>query len=399
MVEYKRYESESEEELIYRVCLEKDKIGTWDEVADILNKILGYEYTNSKYRKQFQAFQKMLEANQSKFVDSDAQLEEIKLAMETLKKERIKLQTEKLEYARWFREDARDELFEEKVIESIRANIGKQEEIKNIPIIHDERAGVLAIADAHFAKEFKIYGLFNEVLNEYSPEIFYNRMEQLYSETLEYVNKNNLDKIHIFNLGDSVEGLIRHSQLFSLRYGVIDSATIFGNYLGKWLRILSKEINIEYHQTDGNHDELRLLDGKKGQHLNESAGKIISNAIKLINEENPNFKFTENKTGMIFTNVVGYNILGIHGEVPSLSNAIKDYSDIYNIKIDYIYGGHKHHTEFSNCGVRRGAISVGSIMGIEDFSMTIRKASDATASIAIFEKGKGKTDEHIVVLN
>lgn len=398
-MDYKRYDSETDEELIYRVCSEKEKIGTWDDVADILNKLLNTEYTESKFRKQFQAFQKMLEANQSKFSDGDAQLEEIRLATENLKKERIKLQTEKLEYSRWFREDARDELFEEKVIESIRENIGKQYEIKNIPIIHDERAGVLAIADAHFAKEFKIYGLFNEVLNEYNPEIFYNRMEQLYSETLEYVNKNNLDKIHIFNLGDSVEGFIRHSQLFSLRYGVIDSATIFGNYLGKWLRTLSKEINIEYHQTDGNHDELRLLDGKKGQHLNESAGKIISNAIKLINEDNPNFKFTENKTGMIFTNVVGYNILGIHGEVPSLSNAIKDYSDIYNIKIDYIYGGHKHHTEFSNCGVRRGAISVGSIMGIEDFSITIRKTSDATASIAIFEKGKGKTDEHIVVLN
>lgn len=399
MEKYNRYENESEDELILRIGLEKDIIGTWDDVAEILNKLLGYEYKSSKYRKDFQVFQRMLEANQSKFIDGDAQLEEIKLATETLKKERIKLQTEKLEYARWFREDARDELFEEKVIESIRVNIGKQEEVKNIPIIHDERAGVLAIADAHFAKEFKIYGLFNEVLNEYSPEIFYDRMEQLYSETLEYVNKNNLDKIHIFNLGDSVEGLIRHSQLFSLRYGVIDSATIFGNYLGRWLRTLSKEINIEYHQTDGNHDELRLLDGKKGQHLNESAGKIISNAIKLINEDNPNFKFTENKTGMIFTNIVGYNVLGIHGEVPSLSNAIKDYSDIYNIKIDYIYGGHKHHTEFSNCGVRRGAISVGSIMGIEDFSMTIRKASDATASIAIFEKGKGKTDEHIVVLN
>lgn len=399
MEKYNRYDMETDEELIYRICSDKDKIGSWQDVADILNGLLGTEFTESKFRKQFQAFEKMLDANREKFVDGDAQLEEIKLATETLKKERIKLQTEKLEYARWFREDARDELFEEKVIESIRANIGKQEEIKNIPIIHDECAGVLAIADAHFAKEFKIYGLFNEVLNEYSPEIFYNRMEQLYSETLEYVNKNNLDKIHIFNLGDSVEGLIRHSQLFSLRYGVIDSATIFGNYLGKWLRTLSKEINIEYHQTNGNHDELRLLDGKKGQHLNESAGKIISNAIKLINEDNPNFKFTENKTGMIFTNIVGYNILGIHGEVPSLSNAIKDYSDIYNIKIDYIYGGHKHHTEFSNCGVRRGAISVGSIMGIEDFSMTIRKASDATASIAIFEKGKGKTDEHIVVLN
>ena len=86
MAEYKRYENESEEELIYRICLEKDIIGTWDEVAEILNKILGFEYTNSKYRKQFQSFQNMLKANQSKFTDNDSQLEEIRLATETLKK-------------------------------------------------------------------------------------------------------------------------------------------------------------------------------------------------------------------------------------------------------------------------------------------------------------------------
>ena len=397
---YKRYESESDDELILRVGQDKDLIGTWSDVATILNELLGFDYGESTYRKKIQSFQKMLEANQSKFVDSNAQLEEIRLATEAFKKERVKLQTEKLEYARWFREDARDELFEEKVIESINNNICKDNvEIKKIPINHSDRAGVLAFADAHFAKEFKIYGLFNEVLNSYSPEIFYKRMEQLYSETLDYVKKNSLEKIHVFNLGDSVEGFIRNSQLWTLRYGVIDSATIFGNYIGKWLKELSKEVNVEYHQTAGNHDELRLLDGKKGQHLCESADKIIKNSIILINEDNPNFKYTENKTGLIFTNVVGYNILGIHGEVPSLSNAIKDYSDIYDIKIDYLYGGHKHHSEFSNCGIRRGSIGVGSIMGIEDFSMKIRKSSDATASFAIFEKGKGKTDEHTFVLN
>lgn len=398
-MEYKRYEGELDDELIYRVGKDKSIIGTWDDVAKILNDILGYDYGESTYRKKIQAFEKMLEANKSKFLDGDSYLKEIDLQKRELQKERVKLQTEKLEYSRWVREDARDELFEEKVLDAIRQNVGKEVEIKNIPILHDERVGVLAIADAHFGKEMTIYGLFDEVLNSYSPEIFYDRMNVLYSETLEYIKKNNLEKIHVFNLGDSVEGFIRNSQLFSLRYGVIDSATIFGNYLGKWLKKLSKEVNVEYHQTDGNHDELRLLDGKKGQHLNESAGKIVLNAIKLINEENPNFKLTENKTGMIFTNIVGYNILGIHGEVPNLANSIKDYSDIYNIRIDYIYGGHKHHTEFSNCGIRRGAISVGSIMGIEDFSMQIRKASDATASFAIFEKGKGKTDEHIFVLN
>ena len=61
--------------------------------------------------------------------------------------------------------------------------------------------------------------------------------------------------------------------------------------------------------------------------------------------------------------------------------------------------GHKHHSEFVNCGVRRGVIGVGSIIGSDDYSMSIRKTADATAFFVICETGKGKVDEHTFVLN
>ena len=74
---FERLENESDEELIYRVCQHKDEIGTWDEVANILNDILHMEYTESKYRKQYQAFNKMLDANERKFFDDDGYLKEL----------------------------------------------------------------------------------------------------------------------------------------------------------------------------------------------------------------------------------------------------------------------------------------------------------------------------------
>ena len=77
-MDYRRFENESDEELIYRVCSEKEKIGTWEDVAEILNKLLDEEYTSSKYRKQFQSFTKMLEANQSRFVTDSTYLEQIR---------------------------------------------------------------------------------------------------------------------------------------------------------------------------------------------------------------------------------------------------------------------------------------------------------------------------------
>ena len=74
-------------------------------------------------------------------------------------------------------------------------------------------------------------------------------MENLYNKTIALVKENNLDTLHINNLGDEIDGFLRNSQLWVLRYGAIESAVLFGNYLGHWLKKLSKEVNIIYHLT------------------------------------------------------------------------------------------------------------------------------------------------------
>lgn len=332
--------------------------------------------------------------------DDEAYMKELDAKKRELIKERRKLETEKLEYNRWLREDARDELFEEKVIQAIRDKLGSVEIPEPLPWVPSQsRYGLLNIADCHFGKDFRIYGLNNEPINSYSPEIFFMRMNELLNEVIEYGHKEHLHGFKIFNLGDSLDGFLRNSQIWSLRYGVVESAIIFGEYMGKWLNALSNEFDIEYHQTCGNHGELRLLDGKKGQHTNENIEMVTGKIIRLINDDNPNFKYVSNKSGFIFTQIAGYNIMGVHGEVKNLEAAIKEYSDVYDTKIDYLIAGHKHHSEFKNCGIRRGIIGVGSIVGVDDYSLSLRKSADATASFVIFEKGKGKTDEHTFVLN
>ena len=42
---YRRFENESDKDLINRICSEKDKIGSWQDVADIINTILGTTFT------------------------------------------------------------------------------------------------------------------------------------------------------------------------------------------------------------------------------------------------------------------------------------------------------------------------------------------------------------------
>ena len=116
---YRRYENESTDELIYRICQDKDKIGTWDDVAKVINSLTGDDYGESTYRKKFQAFQKMLAANQSKFVDTDEQLKEIRLERQKLEKERVKTRDERNELRRTLREEARKESYKEQILRSI----------------------------------------------------------------------------------------------------------------------------------------------------------------------------------------------------------------------------------------------------------------------------------------
>lgn len=66
-----------------------------EDVADILNELLGTEYTESKFRKQRQAFDKMLAANRNKFVNDSAQLEEIRLAQRELERSKIQFRDER----------------------------------------------------------------------------------------------------------------------------------------------------------------------------------------------------------------------------------------------------------------------------------------------------------------
>jgi hypothetical protein len=398
MDEFKRLSDEDEIAYIWRICYNKDKIGSWQDVGNLLNEELGHEYTESHYRKMYQNFNTLFNSIKGKFFDDEynKMLDKKKLEID---KARTKLNTTKIEYNRWLRDDAREELLLEQIIDSIKSISTEPCDIKPIPILKSDKEYCLCIADSHFGKDFKLYGLQNEIINEYSPEIFYKRMEIVFNDALEYIEKENINFLKVFNLGDSLDGFLRNSQIWTLRYGVVDSAIIYGKYMAEWFKKLSEKVRIEYHPTSGNHAELRLLDGIKGEHLHEDIEKIVNEIIAIRNEDNPNFTLVTNKTGLIFTDVAGFKILGIHGEVKNPVQAIKDFTDIYGANIDIMMTGHKHHGNFINCGFKKQIVGIGSIVGTDDFSIRLRRQADATANILTFEYGKGLVNNHIIVLN
>ena len=77
-MEYKKLSEENENQYILRICSMKEQNNwTWQDIADILNEALGYNYGESAYRKKVQQFNKMLEDNEKTFFTEDEYLKKI----------------------------------------------------------------------------------------------------------------------------------------------------------------------------------------------------------------------------------------------------------------------------------------------------------------------------------
>lgn len=224
-------------------------------------------------------------------------------------------------------------------------------------------------------------------------------MYKLLDKTLEICKKENLTEIHIMNLGDELDGLIHLGQLVNLKYGVVESAVKYAYFIASWLNLLSNDIKIKYYSTCGNHTDLRLLGTKKGELPHENISKVIFILIKEILKDNPNIECIDNETEMIYTQIAGFNILGIHGEEKDVQQSIRDYSYMYNEDISYLVTGHKHHSNSVNLGISKGTIGVGSVCGLDDFSLKLKKISEPSSTFVVFEKDIGKTIEYNICLN
>ncbi len=340
----------------------------------------------------------MFNGNQDKFATSNDSVNELQSQIRELQKERYKIQTEKLENNRWLRENARDELILEKILNAI-DNLSPLPIPDVLPIIHNSKEFCLAFGDEHFGTEFEIRGLHNEILNAYSPEIFESRMWDLLNQVVEIIQKENITKLNVFSMGDFSDGLLRVRQLIKLRYGVIEGSVKYAEFICNWLNKLSEYVNIEYQMVAGNHTELRMLGQPKGTFKDDNTMLFVREAIKERLKSNPNFHMTINPTGLIYSTLCNFNLLGIHGEVKNMETALKDFSNTYQTSIDILIGGHLHHNKTESVGVNKDTINVPSIIGIDDYSMSLNKTSNAGATLFIIENGKGKVQEYNIKLN
>jgi hypothetical protein len=402
----KRREDESDFDYKVRLCvskLNKEIDLDWSEIIDLLH----LECSPDHLRKLSYAYKEMSENVQNKQLESadDELLDKFTQKKIELQKERVKLQAEKSEINKWIREQGRSELFYEKYIDVLAKRKLPDVPKYIAPLNQDEFDWTLNFADVHYGKEVKIIGLEDEVLAEYNIAIFEQRMWDMLNQAIHKINKENINHLHVFNLGDSIDGILRMSQLQAIQMGIFDSLIGFADFMFQWLNELSKYVRVDYYSCWGNHDEIRPLGSSKGDFAHENVDRVITWHLQTMFGlmGNENIIVHKNKP-LNYVDIVGTKVLATHGQDErNLENSIKDYQNVYNKKIHMLFTGHLHNTNTKTVGME-GLQNIEfyqhpSICGIDEYSMKLKKVAPAGGVMMKIVRGLGRTETFDFKLN
>lgn len=396
--EYERLPGESDEELIYRVCSEKDKIGSWQVVADILNDLTNNEYSESKYRKQYQAFQKMFAANKEKFISEETNYDK---KIEELRKERMKLQTVNLERNRLDRAQARRELYNEYIRDVITTLSLPDFQPLNVASDDEERMDyVLAIADIHYGAQFTTEN------NEYSPEIAEAHFRCLASKMSKFIEEHAISHLNVVSLGDTIQGLLRVSDINLNESSMVKATVEVSRLIALFLNNISQYAEITYyHVPTANHSQLRPLGTKAGELSAEDMEYVISNYIQDLCFKNERIRVVmarENEDYVDLSAIKSFRIMATHGHtIKNIDTALRDISAIRHADVDYLITGHFHgnKTIVSHEGICHDCevLVAPSFCGTDPYSQSIMKASKPAVKIFGFDYVYGHTETHKIV--
>lgn len=269
----------------------------------------------------------------------------------------------------------------------------------------EEGCLIIPIADCHYGAEWEIKGLKGEVINRYSPEIFEDRMGKLLNEAEERIHENKVNRAVVLMAGDSLDGMLRQSQLMRLRYGIVDATMRFAEFMCQWIdRLSAVGVRVDVYNVMGNHTEIRPLGSKRGDFGEENLEKIITWYMAERMKNNERVKVHANCPKHHLITIDGKNVVLSHGDdEKDIVKFARDMMLLYQTPVDYFYTGHKHTGESYMGGTTADGntevIRIPSICGVDTYANSLRFGGRAGTELHLFAQGRGIVKKYPVWLN
>lgn len=377
---YKRFENESTDELIYRICQDKDKIGTWQDVANIINELTGDDFGESTYRKKYQSFQKMLSANQSKFADSESQLREIEYQIRELERMKIQFRDERRS---WNKQNYENSRFDEvmNILVERMDNFAKTDFTPHSsPTIDGDKNMIICLSDLHIGQCFSSY------FGEFNSDIAKERLQKYMNEILNIARDNHVKKAYVFMLGDNISNSLHKTIEVSNKENVIDQLKLSIEYISSFCYELTKHFEHVYlASASGNHSRLQAKDlAQHSERLDAFIAWDVCRTLQYVD----NFHSLLHRSiddGIADVNIDGKTYLLIHGDYDTpTKTGYLNLSNIVGFFPDYICCGHKHFCFYSQ---ESKFIQSGSLAGSgDDYCIEKRLAGQASQMVCIVDK-------------
>lgn len=326
------------------------------------------------------------------------EIERLENLKDNIYKERCKIQTLNLEGNRYKRQDARFELFYENISKVVKSLVPPT--FDEIHVSNNEKEYVLGIGDIHYGAKFL------SINNEYSIDECKKRFEYLLSNTLDYVYRNDISKLKIVNVADSIQGILRLTDLQLNEIPVVEATIGISRLIAEFLNELSCECEIEYyHAPMANHSQIRNLGSKASELAQEDMEKIIVSYISDLLKDNNRVTVNSNiGKDYIEFKIFDFNCFASHGhQFKSVKDCIKDMSNIYRKLYSYAFLGHTHSANEIIVGEENHnnieILTIPAFIGSCPYADSLFVGSKAMAKIYEFDSNFGHTGSKNIILN
>lgn len=326
--------------------------------------------------------------------------DELDVKIETLRKERIKLQTANVERTRIDRNESRQEMYYEYV-----GNVITTLPLPDFkPILGEcstEINYLVGLADVHYGAKY------HSLNNEYSPEMAKERFEYLTYKLIHFVQDKRIKKLTIVSLGDLIQGVLRLSDLKINDSSIVKATVEICRLIANMLNELSAYVNVSYYHTpSANHTQIRVLNAKASELADEDLEYLMGNYIKDLCANNERISVHLANDGDDFVEVYmpGNEIIAMHGhQIKNVENAVRDISILHKKFYDTILLGHYHNGKEipSHEGILGDAevLVSPSFVGSDPYSDKLCKGSKACVKVYGFDKLYGHVETYKFILN